>query len=257
LNIATTRMILSNGHEGPDVVSDIISSFGQFVVGGNYVIGVVVFTILVLINFMVVTKGATRVAEVAARFTLDVMPGKQMAIEADLSAGLIDEKTAKEHRKTIINETNKATALKKKEQEASQKKTDKIHLDKFLAMDNRLVIDSINQIPTKEPVFGLDIKNEGGLKLRTFNRAIEQKLLEFIKQRDGVRDLMLNIGQINALIQTTTDEARKLLSHGFTPIVIIVNLLLRKSLSDIFEKLGLDVVILSHAKIDPAHHLRY
>ncbi len=91
LNISTTRMILTNGHNGPDAVSEIISSFGQFVVGGNYVIGVIVFSILVLINFMVITKGSTRVAEVAARFTLDAMPGKQMAIDADLNAGLIDE----------------------------------------------------------------------------------------------------------------------------------------------------------------------
>ena len=106
LNIATTRMILSNGHEGPDAVSDIISSFGQFVVGGNYVIGIIVFIILVLINFMVVTKGSTRVAEVAARFTLDAMPGKQMAIDADLNAGLIDEKTARERREAIIQEAN-------------------------------------------------------------------------------------------------------------------------------------------------------
>ncbi|MCH9812476.1 MAG: flagellar biosynthesis protein FlhA [Epsilonproteobacteria bacterium] len=106
LNIATTRMILSNGHQGPDAVSDIISSFGQFVVGGNYVIGVIVFIILVLINFMVITKGSTRVAEVAARFTLDAMPGKQMAIDADLNAGLIDEKTARERRETILQEAN-------------------------------------------------------------------------------------------------------------------------------------------------------
>lgn len=106
LNIATTRMILSNGHEGPDAVSDIISSFGQFVVGGNYVIGVIVFIILVLINFMVITKGSTRVAEVAARFTLDAMPGKQMAIDADLNAGLIDEKTARERREAILQEAN-------------------------------------------------------------------------------------------------------------------------------------------------------
>ncbi|MFA7611118.1 MAG: FHIPEP family type III secretion protein, partial [Sulfurimonas sp.] len=77
LNIATTRMILSHGHEGPEEVSNIITSFGNFVVGGNYVIGIVVFSILVLINFMVITKGSTRVAEVAARFTLDSMPGKQ------------------------------------------------------------------------------------------------------------------------------------------------------------------------------------
>ncbi|MFL1706456.1 flagellar biosynthesis protein FlhA [Campylobacter sp. MOP7] len=106
LNIATTRMILSEGHNGPDAVSEIISSFGQFVVGGNYVIGIIVFTILVLINFMVVTKGSTRVSEVQARFTLDAMPGKQMAIDADLNAGLIDEKTARERRESIIAEAN-------------------------------------------------------------------------------------------------------------------------------------------------------
>ena len=106
LNIATPRMILSEGHNGPDAVSEIISSFGQFVVGGNYVIGVIVFTILVLINFMVVTKGSTRVSEVQARFTLDAMPGKQMAIDADLNAGLIDEKTARERREAIIGEAN-------------------------------------------------------------------------------------------------------------------------------------------------------
>ncbi len=106
LNIATTRMILSEGHNGPDAVSEIISSFGRFVVGGNYVIGVIVFTILVLINFMVVTKGSTRVSEVQARFTLDAMPGKQMAIDADLNAGLIDEKTARERREAIIGEAN-------------------------------------------------------------------------------------------------------------------------------------------------------
>ena len=106
LNIATTRMILSKGHEGPSAVSSIIDSFGQFVVGGNYVIGIIVFTILVLINFIVITKGSTRVAEVAARFTLDAMPGKQMAIDADLNAGLIDEKTARQRREAIISEAN-------------------------------------------------------------------------------------------------------------------------------------------------------
>lgn len=106
LNIATTRMILSEGHNGPEAVSDIISSFGQFVVGGNYVIGVIVFSILVLINFMVVTKGSTRVSEVQARFTLDSMPGKQMAIDADLNAGLIDEKTARQRREAVIAEAN-------------------------------------------------------------------------------------------------------------------------------------------------------
>ncbi|EAK0822621.1 flagellar biosynthesis protein FlhA [Campylobacter lari] len=106
LNIATTRMILSEGHQGPAAVSDIVASFGEFVVGGNYVIGMVVFCILVLINFMVVTKGSTRVSEVQARFTLDAMPGKQMAIDADLNAGLIDEKTARARRQEIIAEAN-------------------------------------------------------------------------------------------------------------------------------------------------------
>ncbi len=106
LNIATTRMILSHGHEGPEAVSDIITSFGNFVVGGNMVVGVIVFIILVLINFMVITKGSTRVAEVAARFTLDAMPGKQMAIDADLNAGLIDEQTARKRREAIIQEAN-------------------------------------------------------------------------------------------------------------------------------------------------------
>ena len=106
LNVATTRMILSHGHEGPGAVSDIITSFGDFVVGGNYVIGVIVFSILVLINFMVITKGSTRVAEVAARFTLDAMPGKQMAIDADLNAGLIDEPEAKKRRAEILQDAN-------------------------------------------------------------------------------------------------------------------------------------------------------
>jgi len=106
LNIATTRMILSKGHEGPEAVSDIITSFGDFVVGGNYVIGIVVFSIIVIINFIVVTKGATRVAEVAARFTLDAMPGKQMAIDADLNAGLIDENEAKRRRAEILQEAS-------------------------------------------------------------------------------------------------------------------------------------------------------
>ncbi|MCF6309658.1 MAG: flagellar biosynthesis protein FlhA [Sulfurimonas sp.] len=106
LNIATTRMILSHGHEGPDNVSSIITSFGNFVVGGNYVIGIIVFSILVLINFMVITKGSTRVAEVAARFTLDSMPGKQMAVDADLNAGLIDDAEAKQRRAEILQDAN-------------------------------------------------------------------------------------------------------------------------------------------------------
>jgi flagellar biosynthesis protein FlhA len=106
LNIATTRSILSEGHNGPEAVSSIISAFGDFVVGGNMVIGIIVFIILVLINFMVVTKGATRVAEVTARFTLDSMPGKQMAIDADLNAGFIDDKEAQQRRKELITEAN-------------------------------------------------------------------------------------------------------------------------------------------------------
>lgn len=106
LNIATTRMILSHGHEGGSEVSSIITSFGDFVVGGNFVIGIIVFSILVLINFMVITKGSTRVAEVAARFTLDSMPGKQMAVDADLNAGLIDDAEAKQRRAEILQDAN-------------------------------------------------------------------------------------------------------------------------------------------------------
>jgi flagellar biosynthesis protein FlhA len=106
LNVATTRMILSHGNEGPGAVSDIITSFGQFVVGGNYVIGIIVFSILVIINFMVITKGSGRVAEVAARFTLDSMPGKQMAVDADLNAGLIDDAQAKQRRAEILQDAN-------------------------------------------------------------------------------------------------------------------------------------------------------
>jgi len=106
LNIATTRMILSHGHQGTENVSSIITSFGDFVVGGNFVIGIIVFSILVLINFMVITKGSTRVAEVAARFTLDSMPGKQMAVDADLNAGLIDDAEAKQRRAEILQDAN-------------------------------------------------------------------------------------------------------------------------------------------------------
>jgi len=106
LNIATTRSILSEGHNGPDAVSSIISAFGEFVVGGNMVIGVIVFIILVLINFMVVTQGAGRVAEVQARFSLDSLPGKQMAIDADLNAGFIDDKQAKQRREELASEVS-------------------------------------------------------------------------------------------------------------------------------------------------------
>jgi len=106
LNIATTRSILSEGHNGPDAVSSIIAAFGEFVVGGNMVIGVIIFIILVLINFMVVTKGAGRVAEVQARFSLDSLPGKQMAIDADLNAGFIDDQQAKVRREELASEVS-------------------------------------------------------------------------------------------------------------------------------------------------------
>jgi flagellar biosynthesis protein FlhA len=104
LNVASTRLILLHGNEGALAAGRVIKSFGSFVVGGNYVVGVIVFTILVIVNFVVITKGATRIAEVAARFTLDGMPGKQMSIDADLNAGLIDEDEAKERRMTITRE---------------------------------------------------------------------------------------------------------------------------------------------------------
>ncbi|TVQ76237.1 MAG: flagellar biosynthesis protein FlhA [Bradymonadales bacterium] len=106
LNIASTRLILTEGASGQQAAGSIISTFGSFVVGGNYVVGIIVFIILVVINFIVITKGAGRVAEVAARFTLDGMPGKQMAIDADLNAGLIDEATARERRKLISVEAD-------------------------------------------------------------------------------------------------------------------------------------------------------
>lgn len=104
MNVATTRVILLRGHEGTDAAGYLIKSFGEFVVGGNYIVGFIVFLILVLINFLVITKGAGRIAEVAARFTLDAMPGKQMAIDADLNAGLIDEAEAKRRRAEIAKE---------------------------------------------------------------------------------------------------------------------------------------------------------
>ncbi len=105
LNVASTRLILLHGSEGPLAAGGVIMSFGSFVVGGNYVVGLIIFIILVLINFMVITKGAGRIAEVAARFTLDAMPGKQMAIDADLNAGMIDEIEAKERRKAVARES--------------------------------------------------------------------------------------------------------------------------------------------------------
>ncbi len=105
LNLASTRLILSHGHEGTDAAGHVIEAFGGFVMGGNFVIGIIVFAILVIVNFVVITKGSGRIAEVAARFHLDAMPGKQMAIDADLSAGLIDEKVAKERRKALEDES--------------------------------------------------------------------------------------------------------------------------------------------------------
>ncbi len=105
LNLASTRLILSHGHEGTAAAGHVIEAFGSFVMGGNFVIGIIVFTILVIVNFVVITKGSGRIAEVAARFHLDSMPGKQMAIDADLSAGLIDEKTAKQRRKDLEDES--------------------------------------------------------------------------------------------------------------------------------------------------------
>jgi flagellar biosynthesis protein FlhA len=106
LNIASTRLILLNGAEGPDAAGEVIQAFGNFVVGGNYVVGIIIFIILVIINFMVITKGSGRIAEVAARFTLDAMPGKQMAIDADLAAGLIQEAEAKTRREVIAREAD-------------------------------------------------------------------------------------------------------------------------------------------------------
>lgn len=106
LNVATTRMILSEGHNGVEAVSSIVSAFGHFVVGGNYVIGIIVFTILVIVNLIVITNGSTRVTEVRARFTLDAMPGKQMAIDADLNAGLIGQDEAQKRRDALAQEAD-------------------------------------------------------------------------------------------------------------------------------------------------------
>lgn len=106
LNLASTRLILANGHEGTDAAGHVIQAFGSFVMGGNFVIGMIVFGILVIVNFVVITKGSGRIAEVAARFTLDAMPGKQMAIDADLSAGLIDESEARRRRTELEDESS-------------------------------------------------------------------------------------------------------------------------------------------------------
>ncbi|HET57272.1 MAG TPA: flagellar biosynthesis protein FlhA [Deltaproteobacteria bacterium] len=106
LNVASTRLILLNGHEGTEAAGRVIQAFGTFVVGGNFVVGLIVFLVLVLINFIVITKGATRIAEVAARFTLDAMPGKQMSIDADLNAGLISDTDARNRRKSVERESD-------------------------------------------------------------------------------------------------------------------------------------------------------
>ena len=105
LNLASTRLILAHGHEGTAAAGHVIQAFGNFVMGGNFVIGIIVFTILAIVNFVVITKGSGRIAEVAARFNLDAMPGKQMAIDADLSAGLVDEKEARRRRKQLEDES--------------------------------------------------------------------------------------------------------------------------------------------------------
>ena len=106
LNVASTRVVLLEGHNGGDAAGKVIQAFGEVVIGGNYAVGIVVFLILIIINFVVVTKGAGRISEVSARFTLDAMPGKQMAIDADLNAGLIDQDEAKQRRKDIASEAD-------------------------------------------------------------------------------------------------------------------------------------------------------
>ena len=106
LNVASTRVVLLQGHTGSDAAGKVIEAFGHFLVGGNYAVGLVVFIILVVINFVVITKGAGRIAEVSARFTLDAMPGKQMAIDADLNAGLVGEDEARKRRANISQEAD-------------------------------------------------------------------------------------------------------------------------------------------------------
>src|ERR1700760_3685955 len=106
LNLASTRLILGHGSEGTDASGYVIQAFGKLIMQGNFVIGLIVFAILVIVNFVVITKGSGRIAEVAARFSLDAMPGKQMAVDADLSAGLIDEKEARVRRRTLELESN-------------------------------------------------------------------------------------------------------------------------------------------------------
>lgn len=105
LNLASTRLVLSHGHEGHDAAGQVIQAFGSLMMGGSFIIGIIIFAIILVVNFVVITKGATRIAEVSARFTLDSMPGKQMAIDADLSSGLIDEDQAKLRRKELEQES--------------------------------------------------------------------------------------------------------------------------------------------------------
>ena len=106
LNVASTRVILVNGHEGHESAGKVVAAFGEFVIGGNYIVGFIIFAILMIINFIVVTKGAGRVSEVNARFTLDAMPGKQMSIDADLNAGVINQETAKKRREELAQESD-------------------------------------------------------------------------------------------------------------------------------------------------------
>ena len=106
LNVASTRVVLLEGHTGPGAAGAVIEAFGHFLIGGNFAVGLIVFSILVVINFVVVTKGAERIAEVSARFALDAMPGKQMAVDADLNAGTIDEKEAKRRRAEVAEEAD-------------------------------------------------------------------------------------------------------------------------------------------------------
>ncbi|MBT3698029.1 MAG: flagellar biosynthesis protein FlhA, partial [Methylococcales bacterium] len=105
LNVASTRVILVEGHNGTDSAGTVIQAFGDFIIGGDYFVGIIVFSILMIINFIVITKGAGRVSEVTARFTLDAMPGKQMAIDADLNAGIITKEAAKQRREEVAAES--------------------------------------------------------------------------------------------------------------------------------------------------------
>src|SRR5215210_184467 len=106
LNVASTRLVLMNGHEGVEAAGHVIMAFGQFVVGGNFVVGVVIFLVLVAIQFLVINHGAVRISEVTARFTLDAMPGRQMAIDSDMNAGIIDEREARTRRDRVRKEAD-------------------------------------------------------------------------------------------------------------------------------------------------------